>query len=96
MVINSTVNKFNSINTFNSLKYHIYIYIYIMFVLEPFLQLLFNFFFQLSIWYRKAGTSKGACVIVPLLSRIQVPFGENEGHVRMFLHYKMNYLAMWI
>lgn len=28
--------------------------------------------------------------------RIQVPFGENEGHVRMFLHYKMNYLAMCI
>ncbi len=38
-----------------------------MFVLEPFLQLLFNLFFQLSIWYRKVGTSKGDCVIVPLL-----------------------------
>lgn len=67
-----------------------------MFVLEPFLQLYsFIFFFQLSIWYRKAGTSKGDCVIVPLV-KDSVPFSENEGHVRMFLHYKMNYLAMCI
>ncbi|XP_042605514.1 uncharacterized protein LOC109074130 [Cyprinus carpio] len=43
----------------------------------------------------KLALAKEIVSLFPSL-RIQVPFGENEGHVRMFLRYKMNYLAMCI
>ncbi len=51
------------------------------------------FFFSYPSGTEKLALAKEVVSLFPSL-RIQVPFGENEGHVRMFLHYKMNYLAM--
>ncbi len=50
-------------------------------------------FFSYPSGTEKLALAKEIVSLFPSL-RIQVPFGENEGHVRMFLHYKMNYLAM--
>ncbi len=53
----------------------------------------FELFFSYPSGTEKLALAKEIVSLFPSL-RIQVPFDENEGHVRMFLHYKMNYLAM--